>query len=81
MGVGKDVSQEQKKALWGDKPDIEVHTELRQSYRNQAKRYQYDFNRGGSVEWVVVTQEPYEAQDTVFMQIHSLLFDKKNDNI
>ena len=64
--MGKDVSQEQKKALWGDKPDIQVHTELRQSYRNQAKRYQHAYSMGGPVEWVTINQHPDDSAEEVF---------------
>jgi thymidylate kinase len=74
--MGKDVSQEQKRALWGDKDATQVHTELRQSYRNLAKRYQHAHSLGGPVEWVVVTQAPDQSQDDVFADVEAILVDQ-----
>ena len=74
--MGKDVSQEQKRALWGDKPEIEVHTELRQSYLNMSKRYQYAHELGHPLKWVTITQRPDQSPEDVFHKaVEPLLLD------
>lgn len=65
-GTTKDVSQEQKRALWGDKTPLDAHTLVRNAYLRMATDDLLDPNR---VRWEVITQSEEDTPATVFKRV------------